>query len=175
MIQKLLNKPLMIAPQSLEAISSAEWFEWEERLNYDICDGVAVVPIHGLLMKSAGFFSSFLGAASYELIEKAINVALEDSEVKSILLDIDSPGGEVSGLFDLVDFIYESRELKPIYAIANDHAFSAAYAIASATSKIFVNRTSGVGSIGVIATHVDISEMNKKEGIHDDFCRRQEK
>jgi signal peptide peptidase SppA len=165
MIQKLLNKPLMIAPQSLEAISSAEWFEWEERLNYDICDGVAVIPIHGLLMKSAGFFSSFLGAASYELIEKAIHVALEDSEVKSILLDIDSPGGEVSGLFDLVDFIYESREAKPIYAIANDHAFSAAYAIASAASKIFVNRTSGVGSIGVIATHVDISEMDKKEGI----------
>jgi signal peptide peptidase SppA len=155
----------MIAPQSLEAISSAEWFEWEERLNYDICESVAVIPIHGLLMKSAGFFSSFLGAASYELIEKAINVALEDSEAKSILLDIDSPGGEVSGLFDLVDFIYESREVKPIYAIANDYAFSAAYAIASAASKIFVNRTSGVGSIGVIATHADISEFDKKEGI----------
>jgi signal peptide peptidase SppA len=165
MIQKLLNKPLMLAPQSLEAISSAKWFEWEERLNYDICDGVAVVPIHGLLMKSAGFFSSFLGAVSYELIEKAINVALEDSEAKSILLDIDSPGGEVSGLFDLVDFIYESREVKPIYAIANDHAFSAAYAIASAATKIFVNRTSGVGSIGVIATHIDQSEFDKKEGI----------
>jgi signal peptide peptidase SppA len=80
-------------------------------------------------------------------------------------LDIDSPGGEVSGLFDLVDFIYESREVKPIYAIANDHAFSAAYAIASAASKIFVNRTSGVGSIGVIATHVDQSSYDKKEGI----------
>jgi signal peptide peptidase SppA len=91
--------------------------------------------------------------------------AIDDPNVKSILLDIDSPGGEVSGLFDLADFIYESREVKPIYAIANDHAFSAAYAIASAASKIFVNRTSGVGSIGVIATHVDISEFDKKEGI----------
>jgi signal peptide peptidase SppA len=94
-----------------------------------------------------------------------IAMALADSKVRKILLDIDSPGGEVSGLFDLVDFIYESRETKPIYAIANDHAFSAAYAIASATSKIFVNRTSGVGSIGVIATHIDISELDKKEGI----------
>jgi signal peptide peptidase SppA len=102
---------------------------------------------------------------SYDDIEDAINVALEDSEANSILLDIDSPGGEVSGLFDMVDFIYESRGIKPIYAIANDHAFSAAYAIASAASKIFVNRTSGVGSIGVIATHVDISEMDKKDGI----------
>jgi signal peptide peptidase SppA len=94
-----------------------------------------------------------------------ISLALDDSKVNSILLDIDSPGGEVSGLFDLVDFISESRNEKPIYAIANDYAFSAAYAIASAASKIFVNRTSGVGSIGVIATHVDVSEFDKKEGI----------
>jgi signal peptide peptidase SppA len=94
-----------------------------------------------------------------------IATALEDSQVNSILLDIDSPGGEVSGLFDLVDFIFESRKVKPIYAIANDHAFSAAYAIASAASKIFVNRTSGIGSIGVIATHLDISEYDKKEGV----------
>jgi hypothetical protein len=67
-----MNKPLMINPQSLEAISNAEWFEWEEGLNYDICDGVAVIPIYGLLMKSAGFFSSFFGATSYERIEKAV-------------------------------------------------------------------------------------------------------
>jgi signal peptide peptidase SppA len=160
-----MNKPLMINPQSLEAISSAEWFEWEEGLNYDICNGVAVIPIYGLLMKSAGFFSSFLGATSYERIAKAVNVALDDPEAKSILLDIDSTGGEVSGLFDLADFIYESRNIKPIYAIANDYAFSAAYAIASAASKIFVNRTSGVGSIGVIATHIDQSAYDKKEGI----------
>ena len=61
--------------------------------------------------------------------------------------------------------IYKSRDTKPIYTFANDHAFSAAYAIGSATSKIFINRTSGVGSIGVVATHVDISEADKKDGI----------
>jgi signal peptide peptidase SppA len=168
MIQKLLNKPLMIAPQSLETIAGIEWFATDEKeisVKYDGYDGVAIIPIHGLLTKSASFFSSFFEMTSYEDIGDAIGVALEDPEVKSILLDIDSPGGEVSGLFDLVDFIYESRETKPIYAIANDYAFSAAYAIASAASKIFVNRTSGVGSIGVIATHIDQSEYDKKEGI----------
>jgi signal peptide peptidase SppA len=165
MIQKILNKPLMIAPQSLEAISNAEWFESDDKMISTIYGGVAIIPIHGLLTKSASFFSLFLEMASYEDIGDAIGVALDDSDVNSILLDIDSPGGEVSGLFDLVDFIYASRNEKPIYAIDNDHAFSAAYAIASAASKIFVNRTSGVGSIGVIASHVDVSEMDKKAGI----------
>jgi signal peptide peptidase SppA len=165
MIQKLMNKPLMITPQSLDLLSKMEWFESEEELVSATYNNVAVIPIHGLLMKSATFLSSFFGATSYEEIQYVIAEALNDKKIKSILLDIDSPGGEVSGLFDLVDFIYESREVKPIYAIANDYAFSAAYAIASAASKIFVNRTSGVGSIGVIATHVDVSEMDKKEGI----------
>jgi signal peptide peptidase SppA len=166
MIQKLMNKPLMIAPQSLETIAGIEWFAADrEILSYNIYSDVAVIPIHGLLTKRAELFSSFFGTTSYEEIREMISLALDDQKINSILLDIDSPGGEVSGLFDLVDFIGESRNEKPIYAVANDHAFSAAYAIASAASKIFVNRTSGVGSIGVIATHVDISEFDKKEGI----------
>jgi signal peptide peptidase SppA len=160
-----MNRPLMIAPQSLETIAGIEWFATDEKEISVKYDGVAIIPIHGMLTKSASFFSSFMEMTSYDDIEDAIGVALEDPEVKSILLDVDSPGGEVSGLFDLVDFIYESRETKPIYAIANDYAFSVAYAIASAASKIFVNRTSGVGSIGVIASHVDVSEFDKKEGI----------
>ncbi|MDR0580686.1 MAG: S49 family peptidase [Holosporaceae bacterium] len=109
--------------------------------------------------------NSDFGTVSYESIGNVIAEAIDDPNVKSILLDIDSSGGKVSGLFDLVDFISESRNEKPIYAIANDHAFSAAYAIASAATKIFVNRTSGIGNIGVIATHVDLSEFDKKEGI----------
>jgi signal peptide peptidase SppA len=165
MIQKLLNKPMMIAPQSLETLANIEWFTSDEKITYDIYNNVAIIPISGLLTKRSELFDSFFRTTSYDEIHELIAAALDDSKINSILLDIDSPGGEVSGLFDLVDFIYESRDLKPIYAIANDHAFSAAYAIASATSKIFVNRTSGVGSIGVIATHVNISEMDKKEGI----------
>jgi ClpP class serine protease len=159
MIQKLMNKPLMIAPQSLETLANIEWFTSDEKITYNIYGDVAIIPIHGLLTKRSELFDSFFGTTSYEEIHELISSAIEDASVRSILLEIDSPGGEVSGLFDLVDFIYESRELKPIYAIANDHAFSAAYGIASAASKIFVNRTSGVGSIGVIATHVDIHDL----------------
>lgn len=136
-----------------------------EYLPYNLSGRSAVIPVSGILSKENNFFSSLLNNTSYTQIYNSLTKALADKDIETIWLDIDSPGGEISGLFDLVDFISESKNVKPIYAIANDHAFSAAYAIASAASKIFVNRTSGVGSIGVISTHVDISEMDKKAGI----------
>ena len=163
MIQ-LTNKPLMIAAESFESISNLEFVlkNITERLTYSVNNGVAVIPIRGLLTKRDEMFYE---TTNYEDIQNAVNQALQDNEVNSILLDIDSPGGEVGGLFDLVDFIYDTRECKPIFAVANDYACSAAYAIASATEKIFVTRTSCVGSIGVIATHLDVSEADKKAGL----------
>ena len=166
MIQKLLNKPLLLSPQGFEAINAIEWLPAETitPLGYELKNGVAIIPIHGLLTKRTELFSALMGTTSYEDIFDAISSAIEDEKVERILLDIDSPGGEVGGLFDLVDFIYDVRECKPIFSVANDYACSAAYAIASATEKIFVTRTSCVGSIGVIATHLDVSEADKKDG-----------
>lgn len=167
MIQKLLNKPLLLSPRGFEAINAIEWLpaETSSQLSYEIQNGIAIIPIHGLLTKRSEIFSSFMKTTSYDDIFSAISDAIEDEKVEVILLDIDSPGGEVSGLFDLVDFIFNSRGQKPIYSFANDYACSAAYAIASSTSHIFVNRTSCVGSVGVIATHLDVSEADKKEGL----------
>ena len=167
MIQKLMNKPLLLSPQGFESIGSIEWLPAETvaPLNYELQHGVAIIPIHGLLTKRRELFSSLLGTTSYDDIFSVISDAIEDEKVERILLDIDSPGGEVGGLFDLVDFIYDIRECKPIFSVANDYACSAAYAIASATSHIFVHRASCVGSIGVIATHLDVSEADKKAGL----------
>ena len=162
-----MNKPLLLSPQGFESIGSIEWLPAETvaPLNYELQHGVAIIPIHGLLTKRSEFFSSLLGTTSYDDIFSVISDAIEDEKVKRILLDIDSPGGEVGGLFDLVDFIYDIRECKPIFSVANDYACSAAYAIASATSHIFVHRASCVGSVGVIATHLDVSEADKKAGL----------
>lgn len=167
MIQKLLNKPLLLSSQGLEAINAVDWLAVESTapFKYELKDGAAIIPVHGLLTKRTELFSSLMGTTSYEDIFSAICDAIEDGKVEKILLDIDSPGGEVGGLFDLVDFIFKARNEKPIYSFANDYACSAAYAIASATNRIFVNRTSCVGSIGVIATHLDVSEADKKEGL----------
>lgn len=163
MMQKLMNRPFLLNADAFNALSLMEWLQTDEKNSIlSISEGIATIKIHGLLTKRDEFFAD---TTSYESIRAAIEAAVGDDSAKAILLDIDSPGGEVGGLFDLVDYIYSVREQKPIYAYANDHAFPAAYAIASATSKIFVNRTSGVGSIGVIATHLDVSEADKKAGL----------
>jgi ClpP class serine protease len=80
------------------------------------------------------------------------------------LLDIDSPGGEASGSFELARRVREAAALKPVWAVANDAAYSAAYAIAASAQRLYVTETGGVGSIGVIALHVDQSVKDAKEG-----------
>jgi ClpP class serine protease len=85
--------------------------------------------------------------------------------VGAILLDIDSPGGETTGCFELSDYIYSVRGIKPIYAVANDVALSAAYGIASAASKVFVTRMGAVGSVGVYALHTEQSGFDKQVGV----------
>ncbi|WP_341810308.1 MULTISPECIES: S49 family peptidase [unclassified Wolbachia] len=127
--------------------------------------GIAIIRIYGVLTKKTEAFDHILDMTSYENIHEEIESALGDKSIETILLDIDSPGGEVNGVFDLADFIYESRTKKRIIAIANDDAYSAAYAIASSAEKVFVSRTSGVGSIGVIASHIDQSRFDEKQGI----------
>ncbi|MBC6685940.1 S49 family peptidase [Wolbachia pipientis] len=127
--------------------------------------GIAIIRIYGVLTKKTEAFDHILDMTSYENIHEEIESALEDKSIETILLDIDSPGGEVNGIFDLADFIYSARGKKRLIAIANDDAYSAAYAIASSAEKIFVSRTSGVGSIGVIASHIDQSRFDEKQGI----------
>ncbi len=164
-----LSKPLMLEPKSFELLSLYnQKHPTFKNIKHSIKSNVertAIIPIHGILTKKPGAFDVFLGMTSYEQIEEQITQALADSSIETIILEIDSPGGEVNGIFDLADFIYESRAKKRVVALANDDAYSAAYAIASSAEKIFLTRTSGVGSIGVIASHIDQSRFDEKQGI----------
>jgi signal peptide peptidase SppA len=126
---------------------------------------VAVIPIHGTLVRRTVGLEAESGLTSYASLTAQLDAALASPEVAAILLDIDSPGGESSGVFDLADRIRAATQVKPVWAVANDMAFSAAYALASAASKVFVSRTGGVGSIGVIAMHVDQSAKDAQEGV----------
>ena len=126
---------------------------------------VAVVPIHGTLVRRTIGLEAASGLTSYAAIGEQIDAALASPEVAAILLDVDSPGGESGGVFDLADRIRAAAQVKPVWAVANDMAFSAAYALASAATKVFVSRTGGVGSIGVIAMHVDQSEKDAHDGV----------
>lgn len=127
--------------------------------------GIAVIPIYGTLVRRTQGLEAQSGLTSYAGIAMALDTALGDPNVSAILLDIDSPGGESSGVFDLADRIRAATAIKPVWAVANDMAFSAAYALASAASRLIVSRTGGVGSIGVIAMHVDQSVKDQQDGI----------
>ncbi|MCJ7454640.1 MAG: S49 family peptidase [Wolbachia endosymbiont of Homalodisca vitripennis] len=162
-------KPMMIEQKSFDLLSLYNgkqpiFKNIKHAMNQNIAR-TAIIPIHGILTKKPGAFDEMLGMTSYEQIEEQITQALADSSIETIILEIDSPGGEVNGIFDLADFIHSARGKKRIIAIANDDAYSAAYAIASSAEKIFLTRTSGVGSIGVIASHIDQSGFDEKCGI----------
>lgn len=132
---------------------------------YDLIAGVAVITIEGTLVHKLGSLRPYSGMTGYDGIRAAFLSALMDPEARAIVLDIDSPGGEVAGCFDLVDLIYNARGGKPIWSILSEHAYSAAYAIASAAEFITVPRTGGAGSVGCICLHADLSKALGKAGI----------
>ena len=92
---------------------------------------------------------------------------MDDPSVRGVILDVDSPGGEVGGLFDLVERVSAIKAVtnKPLWAVANEGALSAAYAIASTADRLYVTRTGEVGSVGVVAVHVDESGADAKAGL----------
>lgn len=137
---------------------------------YTVQDGILVIPVKGVLM--SGFpYQAWDFATGYEYIWKAFDRGMGDNAVSGIAFDIDSPGGEVQGNFDLVDRMYERRNEKPVRSFANEHAYSAAYSIATVGDKINVGRTGGVGSIGVVTSHVDYSKMLEQKGIKITFIK----
>lgn len=116
-------------------------------------DGVAIIPVTGPLFRYANLFTAISGASSYELIARDFTTALENPQIKGIILDIDSPGGEVNGVSELSNMVYAARGKKPVVAYASGDAASGAYWIASAADEIVVSETSALGSIGVVGVY----------------------
>lgn len=188
--QRLFNVPLAITPGKVEVIMAAladrlglaklmrptgevvmlSDFDLTgeaaaENRPYEVVDGVAMISIEGTLVQKLGSLHPYSGMTGYDGIRALLSMALEDDSVRAIALLVDSPGGEVAGCFDLVDAIYGARGRKPIWSILSENAYSAAYAIASATDRIIVPRTGGTGSVGVICAHVDFSKALGAAGI----------
>lgn len=129
-------------------------------------DGVALIPMMGPLVHRATGMDAFCGGMKdYGALRGELGAAMHDSAVRGILLEVDSPGGEVAGCFDLTDQIAAYGAEKPIHAIANDMAASAAYALASSAANITATRTARVGSIGVMVMHQDRSKADEKRGL----------
>ena len=177
---RLFGTPLMIARAKLEAILAVltprlaggriEPIDPRPEpapLTAITAESIAVIAVIGTLVARSGYLDAASGLRSYSEIGEAIAGAMAEPSVRGVILDVDSAGGEVGGLFDLVDRIRALRAAsnKPLWAVANESALSAAYAIASAAERLYVTRTGEVGSIGVVAVHVDESGADAKAGL----------
>ncbi len=132
---------------------------------YIIEDGIAVIPVYGVLTKRANLLTAYSGGTSLEILRRDIEAAINDDEVEAVLLDVDSPGGSVDGTKEVADLIMAGRERKPVVAYINGMGASGAYWIASAASWVVAYDTAMVGSVGVVMTHVDYSGADQKNGI----------
>ena len=128
-------------------------------------DGIAIIPVLDTLVNRGAWLDSRSGLTSYEGIAAQLRAAGSNPEVRSVLLDISSPGGEAAGMAVLADLIRSVRQTKPVTAFINDMAASAAYGIASAASEIVISPTSMVGSIGVVMLHADRSGELAAQGV----------
>ncbi|WP_051627312.1 S49 family peptidase [Escherichia coli] len=132
---------------------------------YRVVNGIAVLPVTGTLVHRLGGMRPFSGMTGYDGIVACLQQAMADSQVRGILLDIDSPGGQAAGAFDCADMIYRLRQQKPVWALCNDTACSAAMLLASACSRRLVTQTSRIGSIGVMMSHVSYAGHLAQAGV----------
>ena len=129
--------------------------------------GIAVLPLYGIITQRGNRIEdvSGPGCVSTQQFASSLRQALADDSVSQILIDIDSPGGSVYGVAELADEIVGARSQKPVVAIANSLAASAAYWIGCSASEFYVTPGGEVGSIGVWQAHFDYSQALAAEGV----------
>jgi len=178
---RVFHTPLMIDQKKLAAIlavlaprlgmeppavDAALLTEQRWRKPYAVTDaGIAVIEVSGSLVNRASGMDAQSGLTSYEQLGNEILDAATDPQVRGILLRLDSYGGEANGAWDVASLIEEAARVKPVWASVDDWALSAGYLLASATDRIWVTRTGGVGSVGIIAMHLDQSGWDAANGL----------
>lgn len=126
-------------------------------------DGVAIIPIEGPISRRMNLITRFSGGTSVEVLATDLHAALDDRQVRSILLNIDSPGGDSNGIGEMADLIYAARSRKPITAYVGHLAASGAYWLGSAASEMVIDPRAALGSIGVITAVPDPTKTSSKD------------
>lgn len=135
---------------------------------------VAVIPVYGTLIPRANLFAQMSGATSVEQVRNAFREAMADETIGSILLEFDSPGGQVDGIDELATEIRDARGSKPIVAIANTLCASAAYYLAAQADEVVATPSAMVGSIGTVMVHLEESTRLATEGTTATVIRSQD-
>lgn len=155
--------------ETVEAVAAKLGRPLDNTHAVSVRDGVATIPVDGPLFKRADFFSAISGATTYEQIATDLTAALEDPKVSAIILAIDSPGGEVTGVSELAQLIRAATERKPVIAHIEGLGASAAYWLAAAATEVVTGDTGILGSIGVRMTITDRRDADSAKGtkVHD--------
>ena len=133
---------------------------------YEVVNGVAVIEMEGIIAKRMSLFTKISGGISTYHIQQQFSEAMADRKVRAILLNIDSPGGGIDGTSELSEMIHSARGEKPIVAWTDGAMCSAAYWIGSAADAVYISGdTPQVGSIGIVAAHMDISKAEEMMGV----------
>lgn len=131
-------------------------------------DGIAVIPIHGSLINRFGGSWGFV--TGYNFIQRQMNLALDDEDVESIIYDVDSPGGEAAGCFELARLMIASRRVKPSLAMVDSLAASGGMALAGSATRMYAIPSARIGSIGVYRQHTSVEGALEKDGVKITFA-----
>lgn len=133
---------------------------------YEVIDGVAVLPIQGVLAPKANLFTDISGGASAQMLAREVQRAAADPAVRALVLSVDSPGGAVHGIPELGAAVSAANRIKPVVTLSDAQIASAAYWVGSAAREVFVTGpTVQVGSIGVVIAHRDTSRAQEMRGV----------
>jgi len=138
-------------------------------VGYRVDDGVAIVSIVGTLVNRGAWIGASSGLVSYEGLAAQLRDAAANPAVHSVILDIDSGGGEAGGITALAKQIYDLRKSKRVVAVVNDTCCSGAFWLASAAREVVVSETSMIGSIGVVVLHINRSGEMQQRGLEPTF------
>ena len=125
---------------------------------------IAVMPVFGTLRNRLNLMTEMSGGTSVELMSKQFAALVRNPDVSAIILDIDSPGGAVSGIPEFAAQIFAARDVKPVIAVADTLAASAAYWLGTAASEFVAAPSAEVGSVGALMVHEDVSGAMEQEG-----------
>ena len=166
-LAKSPDLPHLLSEKMVADDEEGFWIDGDSRYAayrpYVVRNGILRIPVQGILLSDfpwqvAGW------ATGYQYISRAFRRGLADPDVRGIAFMVNSPGGEVAENFDLVEMILANRGKKPTRAFVYEYGYSGAYSISSAADRIDMSRTGGVGSIGVLLTHIDVSKALDQAG-----------
>lgn len=166
-IQAIYSRHLRGEKADLAAIEASLGRKLKNRTKrYEVKDGVAILPLVGVVAKRANIFMRISGGVSTEIFSRDYASAMDNPDVKALVIDMDTPGGTVDGTPDVAEQIFSSRGVKPVITWTNGMMASAGTWIGTAADRVYISsEVVTTGSIGVVAGHRDVSKREKKMGV----------